>query len=231
MRGGGCLVTSLIFFVYTGPCDGSFFRPPWPLFFLAGCMPAAVSASTEVATLAQAPAQGYEGGGYEGRASWYGPGFAGRRTANGEVFDPSQMTAAHKTLPFGTQVRVTNLNNGLSTLVRINDRGAVQTGPHHRLVTRRRRANRHDRQRYGPGNARAYEHCRQRHACNRGRQQLDGLQCRVVALRARHLAAAEFGKRNGPLTGASRRHSLSRRRRHARLKNALQRTRRRYSRS
>ena len=59
----------------------------------------------------------------EGRASWYGPNFAGKRTANGEIFDPSHLTAAHQTLPFGTQVRVTNLNNGRSVVVRINDRG------------------------------------------------------------------------------------------------------------
>ena len=100
-----------------------FFSASVAALFLAGCMPAAVSASTEVATLAQAPTQGYEG-----RASWYGPGFAGRRTANGEIFDPSQLTAAHKTLPFGTRVRVTNLNNGRSTLVRINDRGPFKPG-------------------------------------------------------------------------------------------------------
>ncbi|MDA0699585.1 MAG: septal ring lytic transglycosylase RlpA family protein [bacterium] len=60
---------------------------------------------------------------FEGLASWYGPGFAGRRTASGEVFDPSQLTAAHKTLPFGTRVRVTNLDNGRSVEVRITDRG------------------------------------------------------------------------------------------------------------
>jgi rare lipoprotein A len=58
-----------------------------------------------------------------GMASWYGPGFAGRRTANGEVFDPSLLTAAHQTLPFDTRVRVTNLSNGRVTEVRINDRG------------------------------------------------------------------------------------------------------------
>jgi len=60
---------------------------------------------------------------FEGKASWYGPGFAGNYTANGEIYDPSQMTAAHKTLPFGTLLRVTNLANGLSVDVRINDRG------------------------------------------------------------------------------------------------------------
>jgi rare lipoprotein A len=59
----------------------------------------------------------------EGMASWYGPGFAGRRTANGEVFDPSLLTAAHPSLPFDTRVRVTNLTNGRVTEVRINDRG------------------------------------------------------------------------------------------------------------
>jgi rare lipoprotein A len=58
-----------------------------------------------------------------GQASWYGPGFYGNRTANGEVFRPGTLTAAHRSLPFGTRVRVTNLNNGRSTVVRINDRG------------------------------------------------------------------------------------------------------------
>lgn len=58
-----------------------------------------------------------------GVASWYGPKFAGRRTANGEIFDPSQLTAAHRTLPFGTLVRVTNLATGANVVVRINDRG------------------------------------------------------------------------------------------------------------
>ena len=58
-----------------------------------------------------------------GEASWYGPGFFGNRTANGEVFRPGTFTAAHRTLPFGTRVRVTNLWNGRSTEVRINDRG------------------------------------------------------------------------------------------------------------
>ena len=64
----------------------------------------------------------------EGMASWYGPGFAGRLTANGEVFDPSELTAAHRTLPFNTHVRVTNLRNGRSVVVRINDRGPFARG-------------------------------------------------------------------------------------------------------
>ena len=60
---------------------------------------------------------------HSGEASWYGPGFYGNRTASGEVFRPGTMTAAHRTLPFGTRVRVTNLWNGRKAVVRINDRG------------------------------------------------------------------------------------------------------------
>lgn len=59
----------------------------------------------------------------EGVASWYGPGFHGKKTANGEVYNQYAMTAAHKILPLGTRVRVTRLDNGRSLLVRINDRG------------------------------------------------------------------------------------------------------------
>ncbi len=58
-----------------------------------------------------------------GWASWYGPGFHGGRTANGERFDMNDLTAAHRTLPFGTRVRVTNIATGNSVVVRINDRG------------------------------------------------------------------------------------------------------------
>lgn len=61
-------------------------------------------------------------------ASWYGPGFHGRRTASGEVFNSYDMTAAHRSLPFGTRVRVTNLNNGRSVTVRITDRGPYVAG-------------------------------------------------------------------------------------------------------
>ena len=58
-----------------------------------------------------------------GSASWYGPGFHGRRTANGESFNQYALTAAHRTLPFGTRVLVTNLYTGRQVVVRINDRG------------------------------------------------------------------------------------------------------------
>ena len=63
-----------------------------------------------------------------GVASWYGQEFAGRTTANGEIFDPMLFTAAHRTLPFGTMVRVTNRNSGRSVVVRINDRGPFVRG-------------------------------------------------------------------------------------------------------
>ena len=58
-----------------------------------------------------------------GLATWYGPGFYGRKTACGEIFSGKELTAAHRTLPCGSMVRVTNLNNGSSIVVRINDRG------------------------------------------------------------------------------------------------------------
>jgi rare lipoprotein A len=59
----------------------------------------------------------------QGMASWYGPGFHGNLTANGERYNQYALTAASKTLPFGTRVRVTNLDNGRSVVVRVNDRG------------------------------------------------------------------------------------------------------------
>jgi len=67
----------------------------------------------------------------QGAASWYGPGFYGRTTANGERFRKGTLTAAHRTLPFGTKVRVTNLSNGRSVVVRINDRGPFR---YHRVI-------------------------------------------------------------------------------------------------
>ncbi|MDY6940037.1 MAG: septal ring lytic transglycosylase RlpA family protein [Cyanobacteriota bacterium] len=59
----------------------------------------------------------------DGWASWYGPGFNGNHSASGEIFDQYAMTAAHRDLPFNTLVRVTNIDNGRSVVVRINDRG------------------------------------------------------------------------------------------------------------
>lgn len=63
-----------------------------------------------------------------GKASYYGDRHHGQRTASGERFDQKALTAAHRSLPFGTRVRVTNLNNERSVIVRINDRGAFVRG-------------------------------------------------------------------------------------------------------
>jgi len=70
-----------------------------------------------------APAPAPAGYTEEGNASWYGVPFHGRHASNGEIYDMYKFTAAHRTLPFETMVRVTNLNNGKSTVVRITDRG------------------------------------------------------------------------------------------------------------
>jgi peptidoglycan lytic transglycosylase len=66
-----------------------------------------------------------------GVASWYGAKFRGRPTASGIPFDDRRLTAAHRTLPLGTRVKVTNLKNGRSVIVKINDRGPV---PRRRLI-------------------------------------------------------------------------------------------------
>ena len=63
-----------------------------------------------------------------GLASWYGPGFHGKRTASGEIFNMYELTAAHRTFPIGSYVMVTNLENGKSVCVRINDRGPFVRG-------------------------------------------------------------------------------------------------------
>jgi rare lipoprotein A len=63
-----------------------------------------------------------------GKVSYYGSRFAGRKTASGELFDPSALTMAHRTLPFGTRVRVTNLHTGHSVVVRVNDHGPNHAG-------------------------------------------------------------------------------------------------------
>ncbi len=65
---------------------------------------------------------------FSGKASWYGGKFHGRRTASGEIFNQNALTAAHRYLPFGTRVKVTNVNNGRSVIVKINDRGPFVKG-------------------------------------------------------------------------------------------------------
>ena len=83
----------------------------------------ALATSGVVLTAPQLTAQASACSVNQGMASWYGPGFHGNTTANGELFDQWDYTAAHPYLPFGTQVAVTNLDNGQTVTVRINDRG------------------------------------------------------------------------------------------------------------
>ena len=65
---------------------------------------------------------------WQGKASWYGSNFHGRKTANGEIYDMNAPTAAHQTLPFGSLVRLVDLKSGKSQIVRINDRGPFVEG-------------------------------------------------------------------------------------------------------
>ena len=76
---------------------------------------------------ASAPAAAASAGVAEtGKIAWYGRKFAGRKTASGEAFNPEALTMAHKTLPFGTLVKVTNPKNNKSVTLRVNDRGPTQ---------------------------------------------------------------------------------------------------------
>lgn len=92
-----------------------------PLLFVAACNTTAGDPTT-TGSISQdtfKPGKEYQ----RGTASWYGPGFHGRRTASGERFNSMEMTAAHRYLPFGTKLRVVNEENGRSVVVRVNDRG------------------------------------------------------------------------------------------------------------
>ena len=96
--------------------------------FFAAATCGAVSAA-EAKSHGKAGGSAVSGGhGQHGAASWYGPGFHSRRTANGEIFNIHALTAAHRNLPFGTKVRVTNERTGRSVVVRINDRGPYAHG-------------------------------------------------------------------------------------------------------
>ncbi len=114
------------------------------LFFAVGCVPIRQTLGGGHAAVAKAPSgsatvfespEDYKNAGkdawkdeMEGVASWYGEDFNGRLTASGEVYDMYQMTAAHKTLPLGTVVRVHNQDNGKTVEVRVNDRGPYVKG-------------------------------------------------------------------------------------------------------
>jgi rare lipoprotein A len=94
----------------------------WACAAFAQTSPAAAPASAPAAPAAAAPTASTE----TGRLAWYGKKFAGRKTASGEAFNPAALTMAHKTLPFGTLVKVTNPKNGKSVTLRVNDRGPTQ---------------------------------------------------------------------------------------------------------
>jgi rare lipoprotein A len=85
----------------------------------------AACARPRASTMVPADVTGYE---ETGQASWYGPPYHGRRAASGEVYDMNQLTAAHRTLPFGTWLAVQNVNNGRVAEVRVNDRGPFGEG-------------------------------------------------------------------------------------------------------
>lgn len=97
---------------------------------VGGLVAVLIAFVTALAVSPEPAAGAQETGGWtqEGKISWYGPGFHGRLTANGEVFDKNELTMAHNKLPFGSRVRVTNLNNGRSVIVRVNDRGPFVAG-------------------------------------------------------------------------------------------------------
>jgi len=85
--------------------------------------------SSSVQTKSEVGKQAGKAGPYQvGTASWYGENFHGKPTASGELYDMYDMTAAHLTLPMGSFVRVTNLRNGRSVVVRVNDRGPIVPG-------------------------------------------------------------------------------------------------------
>jgi rare lipoprotein A len=96
-----------------------------PRIVIASLLVVATLAAGCASTPRPAPASGSAPRGWTetGVASWYGQPFHGRRTASGETYDMRRLTAAHPTLPFGTRVRVRNLDNGKEVEVRINDRG------------------------------------------------------------------------------------------------------------
>ncbi len=95
---------------------------------LAASLTAGSAVAQEPASAGEAQASAQVQRLQHGVASWYGPGFHGRRTASGERFDTNSLTAAHRTLPFGTRVRVVHERTGRTVVVRINARGPFPKG-------------------------------------------------------------------------------------------------------
>lgn len=100
-----------------------------PFLFVAACQEPVADASVTGSIPQTKPGPNWVF--QRGLASWYGPGFQGRPTASGERFNSFGMTAAHRSLPFGTKLRVVNEKNGLSVVVRVNDRGPFA---HRRII-------------------------------------------------------------------------------------------------
>jgi peptidoglycan lytic transglycosylase len=101
-----------------------------PLLFIAACNTTASNGPAATGSISQANIETGQTI-QRGTASWYGPGFHGRKTASGERFDSNDMTAAHRFLPFGTRLKVVNETNGRSVVVRVNDRGPFA---HRRII-------------------------------------------------------------------------------------------------
>jgi rare lipoprotein A len=108
------------------------------VFVAAGCVPAGETGPAPRTPPAMASAAGSSLPGrpdvQDGYATWYGARFAGHRTASGEPFDPRALTAAHRTLPFGTWVDVTRVDTGESVRVRITDRGPYGSPAQRRII-------------------------------------------------------------------------------------------------
>jgi rare lipoprotein A len=105
----------------------------------AGCVPTAEAGfepqtPAPAGTSHEAPAAVAPAEVQDGNASWYGAAFSGRKTASGEPFNPLALTAAHRTLPFGTWVEVTRVDTGASVRVRITDRGPYAAASQHRII-------------------------------------------------------------------------------------------------
>lgn len=113
---------------YVSMCMFSIWHASWQRVLLVGSTVLVIMLVTSCSTTRNVGEPGLETP--EGIASYYGAKYAGRPTANGEIFDPSALTAAHKTLPFGSRVRVTRLDrpDKPSVVVRINDRGPFKRG-------------------------------------------------------------------------------------------------------
>ncbi len=100
---------------------------------MAGCLPAARRSGGTIPSTGNGSPLAFD----QGEASYYGDEFEGRQTASGEVFRQDQMTAAHRTYPFGTVLRVINTTNSREVIVRVNDRGPVKQS---RVIDLSRRA-------------------------------------------------------------------------------------------